>query len=242
MQYRLRKPCPQLEPFLHFYWELKGNQGLEQWERVLPDGCPGVLMNLGGPCLTDNGSVRLAFGKTYVVGAMTSYKDSLIEGDTHLVGACFKPGNFGNFYLFADQNELTNATVELDRSRSFRIDKATGDPFTYFDHYYSERLKTRHNPLQPVLDDIHAAKGQIGIYELSKRHFTTVRQLQRAFRKQLGHSPKEYGNIIRFRYALSLIANRDRSLSDIAWECGYYDPAHLSNEIRRMSGLSPSML
>ncbi|WP_449399491.1 helix-turn-helix domain-containing protein [Chryseobacterium wanjuense] len=60
----------------------------------------------------------------------------------------------------------------------------------------------------------------------------------------MGLSPKEYSNIIRFQNALSLIKNskQNRSLLDIAFECGYYDHSHLSNEIRRNTGLSPSLL
>ncbi|WP_404980341.1 helix-turn-helix transcriptional regulator [Chitinophaga pollutisoli] len=77
---------------------------------------------------------------------------------------------------------------------------------------------------------------------MAKRHFTTVRQLERNFKKFIGLSPKEYSNIIRFQNALATIKNSDenRSLIDIAFECGYYDHSHLTNEIRRNTGLSPS--
>ncbi|MFD2539820.1 DUF6597 domain-containing transcriptional factor [Sphingobacterium chuzhouense] len=64
MKYKKTNPHKDLKPFIHFYWELKGNKLESQWERVFPDGCAGVLMNLGDPCLTDNGSLSLEFGKT----------------------------------------------------------------------------------------------------------------------------------------------------------------------------------
>nr|WP_294858582.1 helix-turn-helix domain-containing protein [uncultured Fluviicola sp.] len=244
MEYKLIKPGKELAPFIHFYWELKGNEQEEKWERVFPDGCAGVLMNLGATCLTDNGSVSLEFGKTYVVGAMTTFKDSLIDTDTHLIGVCLKPATFANFYSHASQNELTNDTIEFERSNSFNVDKASANPFDYFDRFFSERIKSKQNRLESVINDIHATKGQIGIYELSKRNFTTVRQLERNFKRLIGLSPKEYANIIRFQNALRLIknSNQNRSLLDIAFECGYYDHAHLSNEIKRNTGLSPSLL
>jgi transcriptional regulator GlxA family with amidase domain len=68
--------------------------------------------------------------------------------------------------------------------------------------------------------------------------------LERNFKKLIGLSPKEYSNIIRFQNALSLIKNSSqrRSLLDIAFECGYYDHSHLSNEIKQKTGLSPSLL
>lgn len=244
MKYKKIKPGRELEPFINFYWELKGSETEKQLERVFPDGYAGIVMNLGNNCLTDNGSVSMEFGKTYVVGAMNSYKDSYIDSDTHLIGVCLKPATFANFYSYDSQNELTNNTVEFEKSNSFNVDKISDRPFHYFNHFYSERIKTKSIQLQPVINDIHLANGQISVHELSKKNFTTVRQLERNFKKYIGLSPKEYSNIIRFQNALSMIknSNKGRSLLDIAFECGYYDHSHLSNEIKRNTGLSPSLL
>ena len=244
MNYKKIKPCKELEPFIHFYWELKGHELESQWERVFPDGCAGIVMNLGNTCLTDNGAVSMEFGKTYVVGAMNSFKDSFIDNDTHLLGVCLKPATFANFYSYATQNELTNETIEFEKCNSFNVGKTLVNPFNYFDYFFLERIKSRNNQVQSVVNDIHSTNGQISIVELSKRNFTTVRQLERNFKKYIGLSPKEYSNIIRFQNALSIIknSNQNRSLLDIAFECGYYDHSHLTNEIKRNTGLSPSLL
>lgn len=244
MQYKKIKPHRELEPFINFYWELKGNETEKQWERVFPDGCAGVLINLGNTCLTDNGSFSMEFGKTYVVGAMNSFKDSIIDKDTHLLGVCLKPATFANFYHYASQNELTNDTVEFEKSNSFNIDKTLDNPFNYFDLFFAERLKSKNIRLKSTLEDIHLANGKLSIDEVAKRNFTTVRQLERNFKKLIGLSPKEYSNIIRFQHALQLIKNsgQNRNLLDIAFECGYYDHSHLSNEIKRNTGLAPSLL
>jgi AraC-like DNA-binding protein len=244
MEYREIKPIKELTTLIHSYWELKGEAFDKQWERNFPDGCAGLVMNLGKPCLTDNGSVSMEFGKTYVVGAMTSFKDSFIDSDTHLLGVCLKPATLANFYNYASQNELINNTVEFEKSNSFHVDKILADPFNYLDHFFSDRRKHQNSPLQPIIDDIHSTNGQIGIDELSKRHYTTRRQLERNFKKYIGLSPKEYSNIVRFQNALSIIkkSSKDQSLLDIAFECGYYDHSHLTNEIKRNTGLSPSLL
>ncbi|WP_159800448.1 helix-turn-helix transcriptional regulator [Flavobacterium sp. MK4S-17] len=242
MKYKKLKPYKELKPFIHFYWELKGNEVERQWERVFPDGCAGVIINLGNSCLTDNGSVFMEFGKTYVVGAMKSFKDSYIDTDTHLLGVCLKPAVFANFYNYVSQNELTNNTIEFEKSNSFNIDKILDNPFNYFNHFYLERIKSKNNKLQPFINDIHSSKGQTSISELSKKNFVTVRKLERDFKEYIGLSPKEYLNIIRFQNALNIIknSNQDKSLLDIALECGYYDHSHLTNDIKRNTGLSPS--
>lgn len=244
MKYREAKPCKALAPLIHSFWELKGDEHDRQWERNFPDGCAGLVINLGDTCITDNVSVAMEFGKTYVVGAMNSYKDSFIDSNTHLAGVCLKPAAFANFYSYASQNELTNNTVEFGTSNSFNVDKTFENPFLYFNLFYSERIKIKTNLLQPIINDIHSANGQISVYELSKRHYITVRQLERNFKRLIGLSPKEYSNIIRFQHALSLIrrSKQNTALLDIAFECGYYDQAHLSNEIKRNTGLPPSLL
>lgn len=244
MKYKKIKPYKELEPYIHFFWELKGKEAEKQWERVFPDGCAGIIMNLGDACLTDNGSTIMEFGKTYVVGAMTSFKDSFIDNDTHLIGVCLKPATFSNFYNDTSQDALINDTVEFEKSNSFLIAKILEDPFNYFNRFYTERLKTKTNQLQSVINDIHSAKGQISIQELSKNHFITVRKMERDFKRLIGLSPKEYANIIRFQHALRLIkqGNQKNNLLDIAIECGYYDQSHLCNDIKRNTGLSPSSL
>src|SRR5690606_14150028 len=244
MKYTEKKPHKELEPFIHSFWELSGSEFDSQWERNFPDGCGGLVMNLGETCLTDNGLVSMEFGKTYVVGAMTSFKDSFINSNTHLIGVCLKPGTFSNFYDFAPQHELTDSTIEFEKSNSFNIDKVFEDSFGYLNRFYADSIKSGNNQLQSVLDDIHKTNGQLSIYELSKKNCMTVRQLERNFKVQIGLSPKKYSNIVRYQNALSIIknSNKDRSLLDIAFECGYYDHSHLANEIKQNTGLSPSQL
>lgn len=244
MRYKEIQPHKDLTPFIHCFWELKADDTDGQWERNFPDGCGGLVMNIGDNCLTDNGVVSMEFGKTYVVGAMGSFNDSFVDQHTHLIGVCLKPASFPNFYDFAQQDELTNQTIEFDKSNSFHIDKMMDNPFDYLNHFFCDRKKNHNNILRSVINDIHLSRGQISIYELSKRNFTTVRQLERNFKRYIGLTPKEYSNIIRFQNALRIIQNpiENRSLLEIAFDCGYYDHAHLTNEIKRNTGLLPSLL
>jgi AraC-like DNA-binding protein len=244
MEYKETKPCTELTPFIHSFWEMKGGEHDGQWERIFPDGCAGLVLNAGDTCITDNGSIAMESGKTYVVGAMTSFKDSFIDNNTHLWGVCLKPAAFSHFYSYAPQNELTNKTVEFDRTLSFNIDKILKNPANYLNQFYTDRIRKRDTLLQPILEEIHNSNGQLAIYELAKRNYTTVRQLERNFKTQIGISPKEYSNIIRFQNALTVIKNADhkRSLLDISFECGFYDHSHLANEIKRHTGLAPTQL
>src|SRR5688500_12057322 len=147
MKYKEIKPCIELESFIHSFWELKGKEHDRRWERNFPDGCAGLVINLGEDCLTDNGLVSMEFGNRYVVGGVTSFKDSFIDSTTHLVGVCLKPGTFANFYNYASQNELTDNTVEFEKANSFNLTKVLKNPFNYLNQLFTDRIKSKNNPL-----------------------------------------------------------------------------------------------
>jgi AraC-type DNA-binding domain-containing proteins len=244
MQYREITPSSALAPYIHTFWELTGENMDKQWERNFPDGCAGVILNLGDTCITDNGMAKMDFGKTYAVGAMTSFKDSFIDENTHLFGVCLKPGVFPNFYNYAPQNEIIDQTIQLEKRHSFDIDKFMKNRVHYLHEFFIHRLQPVNGLVKSVLEDIHQSQGQVIISEIAKKNFTTVRQLERKFNIQLGITPKEYARIVRFQNALFRInESRQRtSLADIAFECGYYDHSHLTNEIKRNTGMAPSQL
>ena len=67
------------------------------------------------------------------------------------------------------------------------------------------------------------------------------RQLERKFRENIGISPKKFSNVIRLQFFLKLFRTKppQKSLTEIGYESGYYDQAHLIREFRKSVGLSP---
>lgn len=52
--------------------------------------------------------------------------------------------------------------------------------------------------------------------------------------------PKEYSRIIKFKNAVDLLrSTSSNQLFSVAIEAGYYDTAHLSKEIKALSGNTP---
>ncbi|UCS94950.1 AraC family transcriptional regulator [Echinicola marina] len=245
MKYQETKPCNPLKDHIHSFWELKGEENDGGWERIFPDGCPGLVVNLGDSCITDNGAIAMEYGKTYAVGAMTTFKESFVDENTHLVGVCFKPSAFSSFYIYASLNDLKDQTVLFDQNLSFDKDKLYDENHdAYLNRFLVERMNRKYNRIVSLLQDIHDSKGCLSIDELSKENHISKRQVERIFKDSVGLTPKEYSKIIRFQSALSLIQSsaKRRSLLDIAFECGYYDHSHLNREIKRITGLLPSRL
>jgi PAS domain S-box-containing protein len=82
---------------------------------------------------------------------------------------------------------------------------------------------------------------KIGAEELARSVSLSSSQFRRLFRRRFGCSVQEYQRNIRVRAVCELLALTDLSLSSIAGQCGYYDQSHLTNEFRKMKGITPRL-
>ena len=64
----------------------------------------------------------------------------------------------------------------------------------------------------------------------------------RSFKRITGKSFKDYLNIIRIDVAEKLLVTTDKSVTDIALECGYNDLSYFAMFFRRIKGIKPSEL
>lgn len=66
------------------------------------------------------------------------------------------------------------------------------------------------------------------------------RQLERAFKAELGITPVRLQRTMRLQYGRWMIDNKLESITQIALDCGFADTAHFSREFRAHFGISPS--
>jgi AraC-like DNA-binding protein len=238
------KPHSQLASFIDAYWDITCNEGITSVNKVLPDGCVDIIINLGEDFNIESENVVLKSEKAYLGGAITHFKEAKTIRETHLVGVRFKPSAFSHFYAFSSLHEVTNKTVELSKEFSPKINALSKDISFAFDSFFYNKLTQPKCILLPVIETVRKHHGNISVVELAGKHFTTVRQLERNFNYHIGLSPKKFIDIIRYKFAQQLIMRRQpkRTLFDIAFECGYYDHAHLSNEIKKYTGVVPTEL
>ena len=244
MGFTFHKPHHHLARFVDTYWELKSDKDFTVADKVIPDGCVDLIFNFGNDYVIDSENCVLQNEKAYLGGTITEFKENNITPGTHIIGVRFKPAAFAYLYSFSSLHELTNRCVEIGR-QMIPDPKSLQNNFpAAFDAFFSARITPPKHILLPLVDFIEASKGVVSIREMAQTNFTTVRQLERNFKYYIGLSPKEYTNIVRFKFARDMITSRcrNRKISDIALECGYYDLAHLSNAIKKYTGEVPSML
>lgn len=244
MIYKQFAPHSYLSNYIDAFWEVIGGGEQLQKEHILPDGCVDLIFNTGENCETDKRSFRMESGKWYLVGTMTTFKEAFLNSTNKLIGVRFKPAAFSSFYNHFSLHEIANQTIEFPKSISPANHRTEQQPYLYLNEYFMKRLTNQKHNLTAIIEDLQIAQGKMSIGTLAKRNYTTVRQLERYFRKYIRISPKEFANVTRFKFAYSEIKhNREgKSLLDIAFDSGYYDHAHLANEIKRYTGLTPSEL
>ncbi|WP_052856575.1 helix-turn-helix domain-containing protein [Streptomyces sp. SID7805] len=86
--------------------------------------------------------------------------------------------------------------------------------------------------------------GRLPIGELARELGCSRRHLERRFSEQVGLPPKTVARVWRFKHAASMLSTpgETRSLSEIAYLCGYSDQAHLNHDFRALTGCPPSQL
>ncbi len=108
-------PHHALAKYIDCFWSIEGVGSEMHTERIFPDGSPGLVLNVGEECITDNGLVTMQSGGAYMVDAMTSYKETYLNGKHHLIGVCFKPGAISQFYKYVPLADIKEQTVLLKR-------------------------------------------------------------------------------------------------------------------------------
>jgi len=255
--YQQYRPHNALSPYIDAYWTVTGCNSNPMPSTLLPDGCVDIILNHGpsfpaqitsptppaqqGQATSPNPPAQIMrTGETWLVGTMTRYKELVRPPATLLTGIRFRPGGFSFFFDHGLLKDTADQTVEFDKILLPTL--PAGNPSTVLNQFFIDRLCIPSQPLQPFIDDIYRSKGRVTVSSLAKQRFVTIRQLERLFQLHLAISPKEFISFVRYESAVRAIRSKPAgtTLLDIACACGYYDHAHLSNEIKKYSGSSPS--
>jgi AraC-like DNA-binding protein len=148
-------------------------------------------------------------------------------------------------------HELTNEAVPLEDllpdARELlgrlRETRSWTERFDLVDAFLLQRFARAPDPAREVewsWSRLHGSHGRAPIRELADELGWSHRRLIARFREQIGLTPKTLARVIRFDRAARLLrASTTSSLAEVAFDCGYFDQAHLNREFREFAGTSP---
>lgn len=251
MLYLQNPPSPQLHPWVRSLWYCRAPHLPHGRERVLPNGCMQIVINLSRDYLTDCGEDGRASGRSpraILTGARARY-EVIDSGDLQdIAGIVFQPGGFtGLFRERADLFFERSAALEDVWAGTDLIDRLSQAPtplgkLATLDALLAQ-LFQRAQPSRSTLADQALAlfrRPAVSVESCAHSVGVSERRLSQVFREQVGISPKLWCRVRRFQMAArALYRGVDVPWSDLALRCGYYDQAHFANDFRAFSGVNP---
>lgn len=109
--------------------------------------------------------------------------------------------------------------------------------------YRINRMDSNQDKLQQLLLFLQQSNLEdINWEALSHRFYLSPRTLHRQFVSQTGQTPQKYLNNLRLNRAKCLLRISDKSLTDIAFQCGFADSNNFSTLFKKTFGVSPSQM
>jgi AraC-like DNA-binding protein len=97
----------------------------------------------------------------------------------------------------------------------------------------------RRSEIIKAVQYIYALKGMVDIDKVASESFLSVRQFERKFKEYCGFAPKKFSRIVRFNSLISNYKLKKNSLTQVAYDFGYYDQSHFIEEFKEFSGINP---
>lgn len=221
--------------------------------RVLPDVCIELFVNCGSDSAPFSVNGTKVTARSFITSRMSRYMDVRRVGDVAFVSVWFYPGKAWPFFE-VPMSDLTNQIVCLQELWGPKADDMETQMMAA--RTQQERIAILGSFLLSCLRGAPKAenwfvfsqgyisqfKGQQRLDDVARAAGVSNRQLTRKFDQLLGLSPKEYSRMSRFLYSLSLLKAGHLSLTEVAYEAGYFDQAHFIHEVRNFSGLTPGDL
>jgi AraC-like DNA-binding protein len=256
MELKLYDIIPSLQPYIKIICSMEnGNSGCKTSSfRVLPDTCVELFINYAGSRQTVIAGSVLKQPNCFIVSRMSRYMDVRDHGKSDFVSVCFFPGAAAHFFPVA-MHEVSDTMIDLgDLWKSIaaemedRVHCATNNHqrVAIIQEYLTrqlEKLRKDDNAVEHWLWQVNFFKGQLHVEDLSRKANISQRQLGRRFNQTVGLSPKEFSRVTRFIHSLKYLKKYPSlSLTEIAYESGYYDQAHFIHDYKNYAGVTPGEL
>jgi AraC-like DNA-binding protein len=254
MPFVTHTPCAPLSRFVDYLWWLSDTPAHQQ-ERIVPTGTQELVINLDADAFdihgADSAGASRRFAGAMVSGAYSKYFVIDTRAHASLLGVHFKPGGAGPL-LGVPPGELADEHVDLavlwgSQARDLRervgATATTDERFRQLEAALLERLRRSSQPHPATalaIDRLVVKRHNVG--EISSELGVSRRRLIELFTADVGMTPKLYGRVQRFQWALTHARGPALDWAALAQRAGYCDQSHLIRDFVAFSGFSPTEL
>ena len=244
-------PCEVLRPYVRCFWGTPGysvrcGQEFEERVRVIPDTCADII-------------ITVDFTKDRVYDNFCGISNkSFISLENGGTGECF---TFAiRFYawsavIFSDNdmrdslNCLTESGTYFNAIRRELCEKLlccrsiyerAGAAEEYLLRILQIQARTENADVMNSLYYTMEREGRVNVDQLAAYSAVSRRTLERLFASNIGASPKQMINMIRYQMLWREALGASFNVHDAVYKFGYFDQAHLLNDFKKYHGISLS--
>ena len=254
MTYHISKPSACLSQFVKNYWAIENcvTSGSQHIQRIVPNGLMELMFYLGDKPKSLDEKKQLS-EHTILSGQQKGYHDIAVSGHLSLFSISFQPCAARLFFAIPSieifdqsiplkyllKDKVTELEYKLYESETFE------DKVLVIEKFLMNQLRksTKEYEINRIINSvtlINKAKGIIDIETLSASACLSRKQYERTFAEYIGSSPKQFLRTIRFQNSLhEKQRNKNINLTELAYNCGYYDQSHMINDYKLLSGKTP---
>ena len=223
--------------------------------RQLPSGRLPLIINIGAPLLgaPAHRQGELRPYQAFVAGLHNSYATTRYEKCMAGIQVDFSPLGMHTLLGGQPMDELANEMLDLDtvfgaegRAIVEELQEISGwdRRFECIEAFLARRLASAPTPAEDIAfgwQRLESTAGCITIRSLADEMGYSRKQLISRFKTHVGFAPKTAARILRFQHAVEMVADADEvNWSDVAFDAGYYDQAHLIRDFVEFSGSTPT--
>jgi AraC-like DNA-binding protein len=253
MKYLTIEPSRSLAPYVRMFWVYEGEASADQpyIYRGYADGCTEMVFHYRGVYDQLVGTERLSAVTAGIHAQTRKYTRFIVNRNWGIFGCYLYPFALPKLFGFP-ASDFTDRLTQFGAVLGLEGDELEERILTATDNaarvailteFLERRLceaRTGELTVFASIGRIINSRGLVNVREIADEHFLSNRQFERKFKEFAGFSPKTYSRIIRFQAALKEYGT-GKSLTDIAYDCGYYDQSHFINDFREFTGYNPKV-
>jgi len=254
VQYREYKPAKSLEKYVKCYYSIDSGTSEVVEDKAFATGCIEIMFTLDGrPWQTKKANTFTETSSVELWGQILDPMTFRSVGRAEIFGIRFYPAA-ASFLLREDISRFSNSLYNLsdvlcndvnELHARLAEESSIHERIQVTDAYLMGKLAVHSKSLakidlvRNVMDEVTRPGFFDNIDNVASRYGITSRYLQKIFVQYAGLTPKLYARIHRFQSSLVLIGKGEVSLTDAAYECGYFDQSHFIREFKSFTGFSP---
>ncbi len=247
--FQVIQPSPLLAPYVKHYWFMTTASPVEASERIIPTGMMSLMFHRGERLFSS--SDKDWQPRAFLGGQGTNYTDLTYTGAVNMICVVFRPAGAKAFFHIPliELNNLNVSVHNLGDTQLSDLEKRLADTpdlnacILLIEQFLFQHLRqlATHNlkRIDAAIRSIYS--GQQNVEMLAQTACLGYKQFKRVFAEYVGANPKEYLRVVRFQKSLHILQQRPGiPLTQLAYECGYYDQTHFIKEFKQFCGYTPT--